>query len=196
MSDLDSLAGVLGHADRAAPLMDYCTGLLLLGERKSVEPIASIIAPARVAAEHQSLLHFVGQSPWSGGAMPAKCTCASGRRRSLPRRVAAASARPSRRLCPAPRRSSCRSIRRRPPIRRPSGECGPSSTDGQARLPVRMNSSRQAPFLLADPHHVLLDGNLFAGHESTSIARTRDDMDSTMPANAMTGTTRLLSASH
>ena len=69
---VDSLAGVLGHADRAGPLMDYCTGLLLPGERKSVEPIASIIAPARVAAEHQSLLHFVGQSAWSDAAMLAK----------------------------------------------------------------------------------------------------------------------------
>ncbi len=30
--------------------------------RKSVEPIASVVAPLRVSAEHQSLLHFVGQS--------------------------------------------------------------------------------------------------------------------------------------
>ena len=28
---LDSLAGVLGRADRTGPLMDYCTGLLLPG---------------------------------------------------------------------------------------------------------------------------------------------------------------------
>jgi SRSO17 transposase len=35
------------------------------GERKSVEPMAAITAPARVAAQHQSLLHFVGQSQWS-----------------------------------------------------------------------------------------------------------------------------------
>jgi SRSO17 transposase len=69
---VDSLAGVLGHADRTGPLMDYCTGLLLPGERKSVEPIASIVAPARVSAEHQSLLHFVGQSAWSDDAMLAK----------------------------------------------------------------------------------------------------------------------------
>jgi SRSO17 transposase len=69
---VDSLAGVLGHADRAEPLVDYCTGLLLPGERKSVEPIAAIVAPARVAAEHQSLLHFVGQSAWSDEAMLAK----------------------------------------------------------------------------------------------------------------------------
>jgi SRSO17 transposase len=35
------------------------------GERKSVEPMAAVTAPARVAAQHQSLLHFIGQSPWS-----------------------------------------------------------------------------------------------------------------------------------
>ena len=69
---VDSLASVLGHADRTGPLLDYCTGLLMPGERKSVEPIASIVAPARVAAAHQSLLHFVGQSAWSDEAMLAK----------------------------------------------------------------------------------------------------------------------------
>lgn len=69
---VDSLASVLGHADRAGPLMGYCTGLLLPGERKSVEPIASIVDPARTSARHQSLLHFVGQSEWSDDAMLAK----------------------------------------------------------------------------------------------------------------------------
>jgi SRSO17 transposase len=34
-------------------------------ERKSVEPMAAITAPERTAAQHQALLHFVGQSPWS-----------------------------------------------------------------------------------------------------------------------------------
>ena len=34
------LASVLGHADRIGPLRDYCTGLMLPGERKSVEPMA------------------------------------------------------------------------------------------------------------------------------------------------------------
>jgi len=69
---VESLADVLGHLDRVGPLMDYCAGLLMPVERKSVEPIAAIIAPARVAAEHQSLLHFVGQSPWSDEAMLGK----------------------------------------------------------------------------------------------------------------------------
>jgi SRSO17 transposase len=56
---VDALTEVIGHADRAEPLHDYCRGLLLPGERKSVEPIAAVTAPARVSAKHQSLLHFV-----------------------------------------------------------------------------------------------------------------------------------------
>jgi SRSO17 transposase len=38
---------------------------MLPGERKSVEPMAARTAPARTAAQHQSLLHFVGIAPWS-----------------------------------------------------------------------------------------------------------------------------------
>jgi SRSO17 transposase len=57
---LAELSGVIGHADRAGPLVDYCSGLLLPCARKSVEPMAAVIEPARVSAKHQSLLHFVG----------------------------------------------------------------------------------------------------------------------------------------
>jgi SRSO17 transposase len=69
---VESLAPSLGHADRARPLKDYCTGLLMPGERKSVEPMAAVVAPSRVSAEHQSLLHFVGQASWSDEAMLGK----------------------------------------------------------------------------------------------------------------------------
>src|SRR5215207_3412209 len=62
---VEALGKVIGHADRAEPLRDYCLGLLLPGERKSVEPIAAVTAPARVSAKHQSLLHFVAHAPWS-----------------------------------------------------------------------------------------------------------------------------------
>jgi SRSO17 transposase len=62
---VEGLTSVIGHADRAGPLRDYCTGLMLPGERKSVEPMAAKTAPARTAAQHQSLLHFVGIAPWS-----------------------------------------------------------------------------------------------------------------------------------
>jgi SRSO17 transposase len=61
---VDGLVAAIGHADRAEPLRDYCLGLLMPGDRKSVEPMAAVTAPARVAAQHQSLLHFVGNAPW------------------------------------------------------------------------------------------------------------------------------------
>jgi SRSO17 transposase len=66
---VEALTSVIGHADRAAPLRAYCTGLLMPAERKSVEPIAAVTAPARVAAQHQSLLHFVANAPWSDAAL-------------------------------------------------------------------------------------------------------------------------------
>jgi SRSO17 transposase len=59
------LVSVIGHADRAKPLRDYCMGLMMPCERKSVEPIAAITAPERTGAQHQSLLHFVGEGRWS-----------------------------------------------------------------------------------------------------------------------------------
>jgi SRSO17 transposase len=45
---------------------------MLPGERKSVEPMAAKTAPARTAAQHQSLLHFVGVAPWSDEKVLAK----------------------------------------------------------------------------------------------------------------------------
>lgn len=62
---VEGLATVIGHKDRVGPLRDYCTGLMLPCERKSVEPMAAVTAPARTAAQHQSLLHFVGEGGWS-----------------------------------------------------------------------------------------------------------------------------------
>jgi SRSO17 transposase len=69
---VDALGSVIGHADRTGPLRDYCTGLILPGERKSVEPMAARTAPARVSAQHQSLLHFVGAGAWSDEKVLAK----------------------------------------------------------------------------------------------------------------------------
>jgi SRSO17 transposase len=71
-SFVEGLVEVIGHADRASPLRDYCLGLLVPSERKSVEPLAAVTAPARVAAQHQSLLHFVGNAPWSDEKMLAR----------------------------------------------------------------------------------------------------------------------------
>src|SRR5246127_4335489 len=69
---VEQLGTALGHADRQEPLHDYCLGLLMPIERKSVEPMAALTAPAQVAAKHQSLLHFVGNAPWSDATMLAK----------------------------------------------------------------------------------------------------------------------------
>jgi len=69
---VEGLASVIGHADRVNPLRDYCTGLMMPCERKSVEPMAAVTAPARTAAQHQSLLHFVGQASWSDEKVLAK----------------------------------------------------------------------------------------------------------------------------
>jgi SRSO17 transposase len=69
---VEELVSVVGHADRAKPLRDYCQGLMLPCERKSVEPMAAVTAPERTAAQHQSLLHFVGEGRWSDERMLAK----------------------------------------------------------------------------------------------------------------------------
>ena len=61
---IEHLSKVIGHADRHGPLASYCTGLLLPGARKSVEPMAARIAPDEVGAKHQSLHHFVAKAPW------------------------------------------------------------------------------------------------------------------------------------
>jgi SRSO17 transposase len=66
---LDGIAAVLGHASRAASARAYCTGLLLPGERKSVEPMAARIAPERVQAKHQSLHHVVAKAEWDDAAV-------------------------------------------------------------------------------------------------------------------------------
>ena len=69
---VDDLVSVIGHADRERPLRDYCTGLLMPCERKSVEPMAAVTAPERTAAQHQSLLHFIGEGRWSDEKVLAK----------------------------------------------------------------------------------------------------------------------------
>src|SRR2546430_8721386 len=71
-SYLEGLASVIGHAGRVGPMRDYCTGLLLPCERKSVEPIAAATAPERVGAQHQALLHYVAEGTWSDAAVLAK----------------------------------------------------------------------------------------------------------------------------
>jgi SRSO17 transposase len=66
---VEQLTEVVGHADRAEPLRAYTTGLMLPGERKSVEPMAARIDPRNVRRKHQSMHHFVADAPWSDEAV-------------------------------------------------------------------------------------------------------------------------------
>ena len=66
---LDGIVTVLGHASRVAPARAYCTGLLLPGERKSVEPMAARVEPDRVQAAHQSMHHVVAKAQWDDAAV-------------------------------------------------------------------------------------------------------------------------------
>src|SRR5689334_22476334 len=71
---IEGLKSVIGHPRRAERLRDYCAGLLLSGGRRSVEPMAALTATTRerVPAQHQSLLHFVGEGSWSDEQVLAK----------------------------------------------------------------------------------------------------------------------------
>ncbi len=61
---MDGLAKAAGHSDREVPLKNYCMGLLLPGERKSIEPMAARLAPNNIRRTHQSLHHLVADAPW------------------------------------------------------------------------------------------------------------------------------------
>src|SRR3989442_10304293 len=55
----------LVNGDRHSGFSDYSRGLMLLIERKSVEPLAAHTDLWRVSAKHQSLHHLVSKSQWS-----------------------------------------------------------------------------------------------------------------------------------
>lgn len=59
----------LQHADRATPARWYLRGLILPGERKSVEPMAARVHPQDVESAHQSMHHLVADSEWSDAAL-------------------------------------------------------------------------------------------------------------------------------
>src|SRR5207237_7004660 len=69
---VEGLTSVIGHADRARPLRDYCAGLLVTEGRRSVEPMAAVTAPTKTSVQHQKLLHFVAEAPWSDEPVLAK----------------------------------------------------------------------------------------------------------------------------
>ena len=62
---IEGLANAAGHEDRQAPLKNYCKGLLLPGERKSIEPMAARLDAENTQAMRQSLHHLVAKAPWS-----------------------------------------------------------------------------------------------------------------------------------
>ena len=59
---MDSLANAAGHEDRHLPLKSYCKGLLLEGDRKSIEPMAARLAPDNVQPMRLTR-QFVGVRP-------------------------------------------------------------------------------------------------------------------------------------
>jgi SRSO17 transposase len=65
----DGIVNTLMHADREQPARWYIQGLMLPGERKSVEPMAARVAPENVRSAHQSMHHLVADAPWSDAAM-------------------------------------------------------------------------------------------------------------------------------
>ena len=69
---IEGLANAAGHADRHTALKNYCKGLRLPGERKSIEPMAARLAPHDVRRMHQSLHHLVATAPWDDEEMLAQ----------------------------------------------------------------------------------------------------------------------------
>jgi len=65
----DMIVGALAHADRSQPCRWYLKGLMLPGERKSVEPMAARVQPDNVRSAHQSMHHLVADAPWSDRAV-------------------------------------------------------------------------------------------------------------------------------
>src|SRR3984957_14172864 len=66
---MEGLAKAAGHEDRQEPLKNYCKGLLLPGERKSIEPMAARLDPDDVQPMRQSLHHLVAKAPWNDDAL-------------------------------------------------------------------------------------------------------------------------------
>jgi SRSO17 transposase len=64
-----AIVGALGHADRHQPAQWYLQGLMLPGERKSVEPMAARVCPGNVRSAHQSMHHLVATAEWDDAAV-------------------------------------------------------------------------------------------------------------------------------
>src|SRR3954447_23306722 len=64
---LEDLGAVVGNDARRRGLGDYLSGLLLPGERKSMEPIAERLDSENVSRRHQSIQHFVSEASCKDG---------------------------------------------------------------------------------------------------------------------------------
>ena len=64
-----ALIQALGHADRHQPAQWYMKGLMLPGERKSIEPMAARVHPENVRSAHQAMHHLVADASWDDKAM-------------------------------------------------------------------------------------------------------------------------------
>lgn len=63
------IVAALAHADRQQPAQWYLRGLMLPGERKSVEPMAARVCPDNVRSAHQSMHHLVADADWEDPAV-------------------------------------------------------------------------------------------------------------------------------
>jgi SRSO17 transposase len=73
----DTLTAGFGRPERRAAMAQYITGLLLDGERKSIEPIAARLVdrPDQIQAMRQRLQQCVVVSPWDAEALFARVAC-------------------------------------------------------------------------------------------------------------------------
>jgi SRSO17 transposase len=65
----EAMVKSLGHGSREQPARWYLRGLMLPGERKSVEPMAARVHPQDVRSAHQCMHHLVADSEWSDSAL-------------------------------------------------------------------------------------------------------------------------------
>lgn len=130
---VETLASALGHADRVAPLKAYCTGLLLPGDRKSVEPMAARVEP--VVSRRRTSLCITSWRKRTGRTMPCLASC--GRRFCRPLSVRGRSA-PGSSATPAfPRKVSIRSVWR-------GSIAANSASRTTAKIPWGVNSGRRS----------------------------------------------------
>ena len=66
----EMMVKALGHASREQPACWYLRGLMLPGERKSVEPMAARVHPQDVRSAHQRMHHLVNAACWVSPPVP------------------------------------------------------------------------------------------------------------------------------